>query len=399
MIPWQPIADRWLGSKIVAGIHLHWVSAQQCSYTLCVLEKRKQIISVVTKKSDISNLENLVGYLAPEVPIHLTIEGKGVLVRKVADHTENYLQQIIPNARSEDFHTIQHPHQFVSIVRRDAIDQAVAALSGHGLFVLSVSMSYFTLNTLIPFLTNEITSLNLHGQQLTITAGQISGINSLVGDDEPEVRYAIGDEQVHTRYLIAYASALTHFVPNSSSLLQEAGQQEFRHRQVFTKALPVLLVFFLVLLLVNTVVYVNAYQNNQELTQQASSSAVVLTRLTTLQQEVTDKERFLNTLGWERPDSKVSLADRLAATVPAQIVLSDLQISPLDEARLKKEKKQVFNSQIIRVSGQSEDILVLNEWLSELEAQDWVHRLEHQQYINNQEEKLGTFSFTLRLQP
>ena len=53
MIPWQPIADQWLGSKTVAGVHLHWISAEHCSYTLCVLEKHKQVISVVTKKADI----------------------------------------------------------------------------------------------------------------------------------------------------------------------------------------------------------------------------------------------------------------------------------------------------------------------------------------------------------
>jgi hypothetical protein len=85
-----------------------------------------------------------------------------------------------------------------------------------------------------------------------------------------------------------------------------------------------------------------------------------------------------------------------------------MQISPLDEVQYKREKKQVFNSRILRVSGRGSDMVVLNAWLTMLEAQPWVAELQDQQYKADADEQhrvhggfpaeSGTFSFTLWLQ-
>ena len=203
-------------------------------------------------------------------------------MRKVEDHCKDYLQHIIPNARPEDFYTTQHHHQFVSIIRREAVDRTVAALSEKGLFVLSVSAGPFALNALAPILSDGISAFCIQGQQLTMIGQQISDITPVAENGEPEARYTVGEGDLAARYLLAYATALTHFVQTSGSLLQESGQQEFRHWQIFTKTLPALLVFFLVVLLINTVVYLDAFQTNQELVHQTSSSTAMLEKLTHL---------------------------------------------------------------------------------------------------------------------
>lgn len=407
MATWRTIADRWLASKTVAGVHVRWVSAQECVYTLCVLRQEKQVLTVATKQADITNVEALTKHLDPKVPVYLTVEGKGVLVRKVAEETDSFLQDIIPDARPEDFYTTRHAHRLVSVVRRNVVDRVVTELAQRGFFVLAVHTGPFALNALVPFLSDEVTTLGITGQQLTVTDQRISSIASRAGEDEPEVRYAIGDERVAAHYLMAYATALTHFVPTEDHLPQTEVQQEFWHRQLFSRGLPVLLGFFLVVLLINTVVYVDAFRKNQALTEQASANAVVLQRLTSLQQEVANKEKFLATLGGESNRSKAALADRLAATVPGEIILTEVQISPLDEARYQKEKKKVFDSRIIRVSGRGDDMLVLNRWLSELEQEPWVDQLLHQQYTADTDRggntqysggrHSGNFSFTILL--
>ena len=60
--------DDWLRAKTVAGVHVRWITAQQCSYTLCVLEQRKHMVSVCNKQANISSLEELLSYLTPPVP-------------------------------------------------------------------------------------------------------------------------------------------------------------------------------------------------------------------------------------------------------------------------------------------------------------------------------------------
>ena len=393
---WQTIADRWLVSKRAVGIHVHWLNAQQPVYALCVLEQRKQVLSIIDKKTGITTLEELSTHLLPGVPIYLSIEGKGVLVRKIAAENSNFLQEIIPDARTEDFYASRHPHQFVSVVRREVVDQTVAGLAQQGFFVLEAYTGLFALNNLLPFFSEEVSSIRIAGQELMITGQQVSSVVSFGEEVSEAPRYVVGEETIATRHLIAYATALSHFVPQSTGLPQTDLQREFRHRQLFTKALPATLGFFLLVLLINTFVYTKAFQRHEDLTTQTADHGVVLGRLNTLQQEVDTKEKFLATLGWQGTEGKAATTDRLSATVPDEVVLTEVTVNPQHKA---EKNKQVFEDGAVRVVGHCSDMVVLNRWLVQLEAQSWVHQLTEQQYTADTDRRMGSFSFILKLVP
>ena len=395
---WKTIVDRWLACPAVAGVHVRWLSSQQCVYSLCILQKHEQLISVVVQQAELTTPEELFTHLKPSIPVLLSIEGKGILVRQVATVGEE-ISDIIPNAKAEDFYVIQHPHQLVSMARREVIDRMVDTFTQQGLYVLAVHTGPFALNAVLPFLPGNTADVSLPGQQLLVRELQISEVKPEGDSPLSNARYTIGEETIPARSLLAYATALTHFVPTESSLAQSERQREYWHRRLFTKALPVVLGFFLLVLLVNTIVYTQAFQINQTLVTQASASTQVLQRLTALQQKVADKEKFLATLNWERTDSKAALADRLAATLPTEVVLTDLQISPLHKTQYQKEKKKVFDSHTLYVAGRCDDLVILNRWLSQLEAEPWIAQLREQQYTSGQDHHSGHFSFTVVLQP
>ena len=398
MDSWKSIVDRWLASPLVAGVHVRWISPQQCVYSVCVLKQHQQLISVVTQKAELATLEELFTYLKPAIPVLLTVEGKGILIRQVATAGEE-ISDIIPNAKAEDFYVTQHAHQLVSVARREVVDRMVNSFTQQGCYVLAVHTGPFALNVMLPFLPDETVEISLPSQQLQISDQQISEVKPASDTTLSNERYTLGEETIAARSLLAYATALTHFVPAESALMQPERQQEYWHRRLFSKALPLVLGFFLLVLLINTLVYTQAFQKNRTLVTQASASTQVLQRLTALQQKVADKEKFLATLNWERTDSKASLADRLAATLPAEVILTDLQISPLHKTRYQKEKKKVFDSHTLYVAGRCDDLVVLNQWLSRLETEPWIAQLREQQYTSGQDHHSGHFSFTVVLQP
>ncbi|WKN45344.1 hypothetical protein [Tunicatimonas pelagia] len=399
MKAWDTISNRWLKSKTVAGVHARWAPSQECTFSVCVLEQRKQMIQVVTKRAGIKRWEELTEYIAPHTPIHLTVEGKGILVRKVAEDSQNYLSEIIPDARLEDFYAIRYSGQWVGIARRSVVDKLLERFNGHHRWVLSVQLGPFSLNTILPYLSQEITALHLPFQNIDVADQQLQQIHTTNEHDHSEARYTIGDEVIPSRDLLAYATALSYFIPVEGNLPQQATQAEFKQRQIFTKSLPVILGFFLLVLLINSVVYFRAFQQNELLVGESVAHQSVLQKLTTLQQEVAEKEAFLTTLNWENSRSKASLADRLAATVPNDIVLTQLHVSPLDENRYRKDKRKVFDSSQLRITGHCHDMVVLNRWLSELEQQPWVAKLQNQQYTADASREAGEFMFTLLLQP
>ena len=403
-------SQRYLPAKTVAGVHVRYLSAQQCTYTLCILKQDKQILSVVEQHDDITETTTLFSYLSTKIPVCLTVEGKGILIREVESGLRapaDILQYIMPNAKPEDFYVQVSEKTLAAVVRQTVVDELIALFQAQNLYVLSVRMGPFALNSLLPFLDDTIDTIALPGEQLHIEKQQIKAIAPAEGASLDR-QYTVGGETVNACYLLAYATALIHFVPTgtsadiatsmSATIAEE--QQEFYHRRLFTTAVPAVLGFFLIVLLINAFLYFQAFQQNQTLQTQSASDARLLSQLTKLEEEVESKERFLSILGWEKAVSLTSLVDRLAATVPEAVVLTHLQVSPLDEARYQTEKKQVFTSNQLLVEGSCHDLIALNEWFLVLENSTWIAKLEDQQYVANPEQPgSGAFSFTIRLQP
>ena len=403
------VSQRYLPAKTVAGVHVRYLSAGQCTYTLCILKQEKQVLSVVEQHTDITDIAVLFSYLSAKVPIYLTVEGKGILIREVESglgEPATVLQQVMPNAKREDFYVQVSEKLLVAVARRTMIDELVALFRAQDLSVLSLQVGPFAINTVLPFLEQTMDTVVLPSYQLRLEDQQIKAIMP-AEEISLQQEYLIGEEKMAAHELLSYATALSYFAPTETvsastddSTITVDAEQAFYHRRFFTKAFPAVLGFFLIVLLINTVLYFQAFEQNQTLQTQSASDARLLSQLTKLQEEVESKERFLSILGWEKAVSLTSLADRLAATVPEKVVLTYLAVSPLDEARYQKEKKQVFTNNQLLVEGSCHDLLALNEWFLVLENSPWIAKLEDQQYVADPEQPgSGTFSFTIRLQP
>lgn len=403
-------SQRYLPAKTVAGVHVRYLSAQQCTYTLCILKQDKQVLSIVEQHDDIQEIETLFSYLSAKVPVYLTVEGKGILIREVESglgEPADMLQQLMPNAKKEDFYVQVSEKALVTVVRRTMVDTLLALFRAQDLSVLSLQVGPFAINTVIPFLEETMDIVGLPSYQLRLEDQQIKAITPAEETVSLQQEYLVGEEKIAAHELLSYATALSYFAPTETvpastadSTITVHAEQAFYHRRFFTKAFPAVLGFFLIGLLINTVLYFQAFEQNQTLQTQSASDARLLSQLTKLQEEVESKEQFLSILGWEKAVSLTSLADRLAATVPPAVVLTHLAVSPLNEARYQKEKKQVFISNQLLVEGSCHDLLALNEWFLVLENSPWIAKLEDQQYIADPEQPgSGTFSFTIRLQP
>ena len=81
--------------------------------------------------------------------------------------------------------------------------------------------------------------------------------------------------------------------------------------------------------------------------------------------------------------------------LPKEIKWQELQIFPLDEHTLRKDKKRIFQNDLIVVTGMSEGPVILNNWISQLETYDWVDEIKGQEYKYNSKSRKGEFSFEI----
>ena len=263
------------------------------------------MLSVVEQHTDITDIAVLFSHLSAKVPIYLTVEGKGILIREVESglrEPATVLQQVMPNAKREDFYVQVSEKALAAVVRRTMIDELVALFRAQNLSVLSLQVGPFAINTVLPFLEETMGTVVLPGYQLSLEDQQIKAI-TLAGETVSlQQEYLVGEENIAAYELLSYATALSYFAPitpasTADSMITVHAEQAFYHRRFFTKAFPVVLGFFLIVLLINTVLYFQAFEQNQQLQTQSASDARLLSQLTKLQEEVESKEQILEHSG------------------------------------------------------------------------------------------------------
>jgi hypothetical protein len=67
-------------------------------------------------------------------------------------------------------------------------------------------------------------------------------------------------------------------------------------------------------------------------------------------------------------------------------------VDPIDIAATRQQKKVVFSTRNIRVTGMSERIIPVNEWLARIKTRPWVKNVQLDSYAFNSELNTGQFS-------
>jgi hypothetical protein len=114
-----------------------------------------------------------------------------------------------------------------------------------------------------------------------------------------------------------------------------------------------------------------------------------------LSKEVKEKEAFLSGAGWLQSSSACYYADRIAATVPPSVKLTELSINPLDEKKSKEEKKQLFSTGSILIKGDCSRPTELNEWLDQIKLIDKINKARLVNYFYDNKENKGSFSIEI----
>jgi Tfp pilus assembly protein PilN len=154
--------------------------------------------------------------------------------------------------------------------------------------------------------------------------------------------------------------------------------------------------FFFVLLVLNTVFYTLVSGENNQLTAQYSGQqhASLSTQKNT--EQFNQKESFLENAGWLNPSVMSFYADRIAASLPSAIHLTAINVCPVNEPVSRKEKKEVFDQNVVLVKGMASKPTDINQWTKALEDYTWVEHVKVQDYVFDH--KVGRGTFTLHLQ-
>jgi hypothetical protein len=388
--------------KKILGITCDILADESYVWRYCILQQTKNSVTVI-KSNTIKELSELKKEKLSLVPVYLSIEGKGVIHKKVKSDSENpSIYQVIPNALPDDFCISEIPSDnnlaFVSIVRRDVVDTILSQFIELGLHVLQVRVGSFHLAFLQEWFSGMPEKLAAGNMMYTFDNNSHK-LKDFTKTDQPVNNgYAVAGENISSEYISSFTNALSFFFVSNEPVYQaiEKNKVEFLAHRLFTIGGWGLLVFAFAMLLTNYLFYMQYSDKANKLEKFVADNGQNLVIVEKLKDELKRKEQFLTQSGFAEKSNFSYYTDLLASTIPSEVQLLELNVNPL-KSKIKKEKAIELRKGIIAIKGQTLNSIILNDWIKNLEEFKWIRKISVVQYMKEQTNNYGEFILDIEM--
>ena len=390
-----------LAKKVYAiDVEINTDNAYHCH--VVELTRQKGNINFTVLETDNETL----GKIPPKAPVCLILNGKGIIHRKITVEASlpdaGIIKQIIPNVNPEDFYiqkqTIsgrkEMQVQLVSLARKSLIDKVISDFSERYDFIVDVSITPFVLDDILPVISNERL---LHCKNIRIQLQEHRIEDFSVQAENEEQWLEIGNQSVNTALLPALGTGFSFLINPTGNhapigTVQEKNK-EYTYRQKTQTIGKISLCSIFIILIINFLVFDHFYKKTQHEQPRVAKQEELINKVKRLNETLSDKSKFLQQTGLLDPHKISFYADRIAAAVPGDIRLTDLQFNPLTDP-VKKETF-TFKKGIIIISGTGSKSAGFNEWIKELKGNPVIESVSILGYDHDIRENTALFTIEL----
>ena len=390
-----------------AGISIHIHNDGSLGISLCSVSVENNQLEIIKKHPEVVGFDELKKLIEAKTPVAVNLFGKGILHKKI-DRTEDInpsnFNSVLPNAKPDDFYIqnfISGDYSFVSVIRKTDADKWITALTDLGLAPLMLSLGSFPVQ-------NIISQLNVYGSEIIFNGNIILRDDSgnwtdYRYDESAKTPFAlkVDMEGINEKTIIPYACAFQlvlaaklDVIEANAASLQTAFQQKMADNKLKAQGFLVLAIFF-ILLLINYGLLSWFNSTNTQLARQASVTAQSAGGIDQLNKEIKYKDSIVHVLGWEAGINKSALVDQVASMLPPELTWKEVALNPIDLATTRVKKSLSFYSRRIRITGNSEKIIPVNEWIARVKTKPWVKDVQLDNYTYNSELNTGQFTITI----
>lgn len=352
-------------------------------YNIVELKQVKNNIDIVNKYLLVQDLSTIT--IFQEIPVFVAINSQGIIHRTIDKTTstiDKKIQNILPNAKIDDFYYQLFPMvqgEILSIARKQTIDTIIQDLEAKGLNILNITLGSFHVQYLLPLLRDkDLVDTSIH--QLQFENNELSDFST--NQELPEeTDILIGQNWLNTVLAVPFAAAFSGLLLIANHVVEiptiQKNQEEFIWGRLFKISLTAILAFFLIGLTINFLLFTQYSKTNDTLSIQAGVKEQKLRTLDTLQQKLNEQQGLTNLLA-----SKTSYySDRIASSMPSDIELFEMTISPKEKQTLYDEDTPTtYDNKSIIIKGNCKNSFIYNQWLKTLKNFDWVSEVKNVNY-------------------
>ena len=390
-----------------AGLSLHIRQDGTLAISALSITARGSQLDIDKKLPELASLAALKKDFPAGTPVAVNLSGKGVLYKQI-DKAETINQasfhKVLPNGKPEDFYIqnfISGDQSFVAIIRKTEADKWIGQIKEQGLVPMGLSLGPYPVNHIIP-------QLNVYEKELIFNGNRIKrdeqgNWTGYRGEETALTPFPlkIGPESISEKLLIPYAAAFqlvleAKLEPTTAAVdyLEDALQKKTGDNKIRVHGVLVLSILF-TLLLINFIAFSVLTSSDDKLASQLGRFTQSSSNIQDINEQLKKKEGLLQTLGWDNGVNKSALIDQIASLVPGGISWQQVAINPVDLNNSRVQKTIVFFKNRIRVTGTSEKIIPVNEWIARIKTRAWVKNVQLDSYAFNSELNTGQFTILL----
>jgi hypothetical protein len=390
-----------------AGVVVHVLPDGSQRIQLCIVHASGNQLEITKRVTDLTSLKQLDEYLPRALPVALVLTGKGILQKKIdkADTVDqNVFNSVLPNAKVQDFYVqnlVSGAYSFVSVIRKSDADKWISQLQEIQFNPLALSLGPYLIESILP-------QLNIYENEFIINGHHI------VRNENGEwldctynqsfaspFQFKLASEKLDERLIIPYAAAFQLVLINDIETvsadvadLGKALKKKLSDQKIKVQSTLILIILFS-LLLINFILFSSLNSSNSELAGQVSRSAQNTSDQQEINKQVKSKEYRLNNLGWDGGTNKSLLVDQIASLLPREITLKEIAVNPVDLTRTRSQRSLVFYQRKMWITGTSEKIMPVNEWIARIKIKPWVKDIQIENFAFNSELNTGQFTITI----
>lgn len=369
-------------------------------YHLITIQRKGDSVDIINKKHAIASEEQLFALLSKDIPLALTVSGKGIIHKQLNDQSADWLsllQQSLPNVDSNDFtgqSMSTSEGQLISIIRKAKLDKLLESFDPYP--VVSLNAGIPALEACLPLIAD--------GQYNTSTYSLIVSQNAITKYEAIENQAAsqtidLGGELLNTLLLPAFGTALAAMLnPDKQVFSYEAIEKkrsDYQYTSLATKIGWTGLGLLLIILLINFIIFAQLNSKNHQLSNEMAYNQLQATEIQQLQKQLDTKTATLSNNQLLAPSKIAYYADEIAQLIPTGILLDQLEIFPPTETS-NRQASTSFSSSSIYIKGSCKNSALLNLWIRQLEGLEWVESLKVLPYRET-DKGVGIFELELSL--
>lgn len=372
-------------------------------YTL--LQNKKNRLEI-TGTGKFNNLADTITFAAKtKLPLLITVNGKGIITKKVMFSENDSLElnelvrQHLPTINGTDFYVQFYKNAnstgYLAICRKELIDDLLKQFSEVKAEIVNVFIGPLIANAISP-LTVSYNSVYTSAFKLHLLNGEVDEILPFNKENDEELSFE--NIKVPSSCLISFAGGFSYLTRQSNYVSGDPALSGLLNSHLEKNKIRVLLagciIFIFLVSVVNSVFFFQKFEESNALGVELNLYESKNSQITQLLENYQKKKNLIEQTGIFENKRLSVYADKLAASLPGDVVLRELYFNP-EIGETEEDSLISFQSDMLIIKGNCNKSLLLNEWVNVLKSQAFVKSVNLESFIYNSEGYLPNFILKL----